>query len=103
LTPVIHDHAQQVKVQFWGNSAGPQVELIEPAGPNSPAMASLEKGGGLNHLCYEVENLDEIYSTAREKGSIQVCAPVPAKAFDGRRICFLFDTMLGLIEFVEAA
>lgn len=102
ITPIIHDSVQQVKVQFWRAGADPQVELVEPVGPNSPARASLDKGAGLNHLCYEVNDLDQTFAHARDVGAIPICAPVPAEAFGGRRICFVFYPTLGLIEFVES-
>jgi hypothetical protein len=32
-----------------------QIELVEPGGENPPVLAFLSRGGGLHHLCYEVE------------------------------------------------
>lgn len=103
LTDVVTDPIQKVKVQFWGND-GPasSVELIEPLGEESPVRGFLEKGGGLNHLCFEVADLEAARKNAEVKGGICVCAPVPAAAFGGRRITFFFFRGVGLIEFVEA-
>lgn len=53
---IIHDPLQEAKVtfMFWGSRQGPALELVEPAGDNSPLYRFLAKGGGLHHVCYEV-------------------------------------------------
>lgn len=44
------------------------VELVEPLGP-SPALTWLEtKGEGLNHICYEVDDITEAFLEAKKKG-----------------------------------
>ena len=57
-SPAHHDPIQ-VHIQFWKDGGGNLLELIEPAAPDSPVHGVLKKGGGLNHLCYEVDDLDE--------------------------------------------
>ena len=104
VSPAIADSTQRVIVQFLASEGGAtSIELIEPLPGESPARRALQKGGGLNHLCFEVANLDEYTRHAQSKGVICVCPPVPAAAFGGRRIAFLFYKGIGLIEFVEAA
>lgn len=101
-TEVFHDPIQKVGVQFWGDGPAGLVEFIEPASPDSPAWRELKKGGGLNHICYEVEDLDRQIADSVAGGSIVVSEPVPAVAFSGRRIAFLYCRKLGLVEFVES-
>jgi methylmalonyl-CoA/ethylmalonyl-CoA epimerase len=104
VSPVVTDERQHVNVQFLALDAdATSVELIEPLPGNSPARGALEKGGGLNHLCFEVEDIEAFVRHAESDGVVCVCAPVPAAAFDGRRIAFLYYREIGLIEFVEAA
>src|SRR5262245_19945529 len=103
LTPIYDDPMQRVKVQFWGSDApGACIELIEPVGEASPVHRSLEKGGGLNHVCYEVADLEAARSEIVAKGAVCVAAPVPAVAFAGRSIAFFFVRGFGLVEFVQA-
>ncbi len=104
LTGVILDPIQKVNVQFLGDGAGGRasVELIEPLPGDSPVRRALEKGGGLNHLCYEVPDIDAAVCQAQAQRALCVRTPVPATAFDGRRIAFMFYRGMGLIEFVEA-
>jgi|HubBroStandDraft_4_1064222.scaffolds.fasta_scaffold65771_1 methylmalonyl-CoA/ethylmalonyl-CoA epimerase len=98
---IVHDPIQKVRVQFWRDDAAKLVELIEPAAPDSPAWGELKKGGGLNHLCYEVDDIEKHVEHAVTGGAILAVSPVPAAAFSGRRIAFLYFRKLGLIEFVE--
>jgi methylmalonyl-CoA/ethylmalonyl-CoA epimerase len=99
---VFHDPIQKVHIQFWKDAGGNLLELIEPAAPDSPVCGVLKKGGGLNHLCYEVENFDEEVRLTLERGAIPAGAVAPAVAFSGRRVAFLFLPDLNLVEFVEA-
>jgi methylmalonyl-CoA/ethylmalonyl-CoA epimerase len=104
VSPVVTDDRQRVNVQFLASEAdATSVELIEPLPGESPARRALEKGGGLNHLCFEVVNVAEYVRHAESNGVICVCPPVPAAAFGGRRIAFLFYKGIGLVEFVESA
>lgn len=99
---VVIDNVQKVKVVFMdvGNQVG--LELIEPLTDESPVSKFAQRGGGLHHLCYEVENIDLAVKTVREKGAVVVCEPVAAPAFNSRRIAFAYVPRMGLIEFVEA-
>jgi len=97
------DDIQRVRVQFLGCTDDVQIELIEPLDGESPARRALEKGGGLNHVCFEVQNVAIAVEEAVKKGAICVCPPVSASAMDGRLISFVFFRELGLIEFVEPA
>jgi len=101
---IIHDPLQQARVTFLSRSdGGPLVELVEPAGPGAPLSKFVSAGGGLHHLCYEVKSLDEEVRLARSVGSLIVRPPVPAVAFAGRRIAWLFTKQKLLVEYLEAA
>jgi len=64
----IADEKQGVKIIFLEIDGGTQLELLEPLGPGSPVQRHLKKGGGLYHLCFEVENLDETLERVQEDG-----------------------------------
>jgi len=101
-SPIFEDPIQRVRVQFLKDSEGQLLELLEPTAADSPVMRALAKGGGLNHLCYEVANIEDEVRTAVERGAIQIGEIVPAVALGGRRIAFLFLPRANLVEFVEA-
>src|SRR6266496_3082843 len=57
-SPVELDPIQKVHVQFIaGHGDEVSLELIQPAGKDSPVTNALKKGGGLNHLCFEVADI----------------------------------------------
>jgi methylmalonyl-CoA/ethylmalonyl-CoA epimerase len=101
---IIHDPLQGAKVTFlqtpWPGDA--QLELVEPVGDASPVSRFLQKGGGLHHLCYEVENLAEHLRGRREAGCVVVRPPLPAAAFDNRLIAWAWTREKLLLEFLEA-
>jgi methylmalonyl-CoA/ethylmalonyl-CoA epimerase len=78
-----------------------QIELVEPAAPDSPVVNFLRKGGGLHHLCYEVSDLEAHLSRMRERGGMVVKRPLPAVAFENRRIAWVFTRQKLLLEFLE--
>jgi methylmalonyl-CoA/ethylmalonyl-CoA epimerase len=100
---IIHDPNQQVRVSFLQGKSPTDslVELVEPHGEQSPVMPFLKKGGGLHHLCYETEDLEKQLETARASGSLITRMPLPAVAFGGRRIAWVYTKNKLLIEYLE--
>jgi methylmalonyl-CoA/ethylmalonyl-CoA epimerase len=97
--PVIYeDPIQRVRVAFVG-----ELELVEPCGEDSPVAEVVRKGGGLYHVCYEVDNLESAIERARAERCLLISEPQPAVAFAGRRIAFLMTPKYLLVEYVEAA
>ena len=101
---IIHDPNQVVRVTFLHgkHAADPLVELVEPAGEKSPVRSFLERGGGLHHLCYQVDDLEEQLRRSRAAGGIITRAPLPAVAFGGRRIAWVYTKNRLLIEYLES-
>lgn len=100
---VIHDPIQKVRVQFFEHRDGSRIELIEPAAEDSPVSRTLQKqGGGVNHLCYEVHDLDGTLERMRAAGAFPTRSPQPAAAFGGRRITFVLTPDRALIELLES-
>jgi len=99
---VFEDPIQKVKVAFLSTGAGDaQIELVEPVGEASPVSRFLALGGGLHHLCYEVDDLDLHLSGMRRRRATIVRKPQPAVAFGGRRIAWVITAEKLLLEFVE--
>lgn len=98
------DPIQRVNAIFLdlGCGEGVTLELLEPTREDSPISGFLRKGGGLHHLCFEVEDIEGTVAKMRDKGLRVVCEPVPACGFGGRRIAFVFPVEGILVEFVEA-
>lgn len=102
---MFHDFNQKVKVAFLTTRPeDAQVELVEPAGDDSPVLRFLrEKGGGLHHACYEVVDLENELSQFRSRGALIAKRPKPAIAFDGRRIAWVITAEGFLVELLEQA
>jgi len=100
---VICDAVQKVKVTFLKGhySPEPMIELVEPAGPDSPVSRFVERGGGLHHVCYEVEDLEAHLAYCKKVRTICIRQPVPAVAFGGRRIAWAITPKRLLVEFLE--
>ncbi|MGA8028866.1 MAG: VOC family protein [Bryobacteraceae bacterium] len=101
-TDVIHDPQQQAYVQFL-RFPGDQVylELVEPEGPAAPLSRAVEKGGGVNHVCYSTDDIEAACEGLRKRGFFLVKAPVPATAFNGRRIAWVMGRDRLVTELVE--
>lgn len=100
---IIHDPLQEARVSFMrcGGPDSPAVELVEPAGDKSPLQKFVARGGGLHHICYEVDSLDAQLEQSRAAGCLVVKNPLPAVAFDGRRIAWVYTRQKLLIEYLE--
>lgn len=100
---IIHDPLQRVRVTFLRrqNAADSLLELVEPVDDKSPVMGFLKRGGGLHHLCYQVDNLEKQLELSREVGGLVVRPPLPAVAFGGRRIAWFYTKEKLLIEYLE--
>lgn len=101
-TPVIHDPLQTALVQFLclrGDSV--YLEFVSPDGPESRLVNAVRKGGGLNHLCYAVDDLEQAVGRLEQQDMKLISTPQPAVAFAGRRICWLLGEDLLPIELVE--
>ena len=100
---VYHDLHQKVKVTFLAIRPGEAcLELIEPAAEDSPVLRFLnEKGGGLHHLCYEVNNLEDEMADMKLHGALIARRPKPAVAFEGRRIAWILTAEKLLVELLE--
>ena len=99
---IINEPLQGVNVTFLRSGLpAPAVELVEPVGTESPVSLFLKHGGGLHHLCYEVESLETQLELSRSHGGLVVKRPTPAVAFEGRRIAWVYTKHKLLLEFLE--
>lgn len=99
------DPIQKVKVNFLAKSEKDvaEIELIAPLSEDSPIQSMLAKsGGGAYHFCFETSNLESALDHAKKNGCIVISAPVPAVAFQGRRIAWIYTRSRQLFELVES-
>jgi methylmalonyl-CoA/ethylmalonyl-CoA epimerase len=100
---IFHDPHQGVRVTFLKSrrEGDPLFELVEPADEKSPVQSFVAKGGGIHHVCYVVGNLEQELERARACGAVITRKPMPAVAFGGRRIAWIYTKQKLLIEYLE--
>jgi methylmalonyl-CoA/ethylmalonyl-CoA epimerase len=96
------DVIQNAKIAFLSKDGMPLIELIAPVNENSPVVKTLNKVGVTTyHICYEVENIHEAIDELRKQKYILLFNPVEALALDNRKICYLYNKNIGLIEILS--
>ena len=102
MSPIIHDPVQTAYVQFLQvQDETNYIEFVSPDGKDSKLHNALQKGGGLNHLCYSVADIDLTSKELQDKGMFLLQKPVEAVAFHGRRIAWLMGRDGIPLELIE--
>ncbi|NJM15200.1 MAG: hypothetical protein HC896_07325 [Bacteroidales bacterium] len=87
-TEIVINTRQKVKVVFLDKEGSLQIKLIEPVDETSPIFLFAKRGGGLHHLCFKCENLNEQISSFDGKTTRVLVQPQPGEAFDNENIAF---------------
>lgn len=99
---IIHDPVQTAFVQFVSlPSESVYLEFVSPDGPDSKLSNALNKGGGINHLCYSTPRIADSVQQLWQTGMFVLQDPIPAVAFRGRKIAWLLGSDSVPIELVE--
>lgn len=98
---VFVDPRQKIRGQFLVQG-GFRVELLEPAGNDSPLVPYLRRGEKMYHQAFETASLDQSIARLTAGGALLVVPPVPAVAFDGRAVAFLMLKTMLLVELIES-
>ena len=104
LTGEVDEPAQKVKVMFLDIGYGrmPSIELIQPVDESSSVSAFLKKtGGGLHHLCYEVEDMDKAIEHFKGLKSFMVGHIYPGAGHKGQKAVWFYTQKKELIELIE--
>jgi len=79
-----------------------EVELVYPTSPESGlAKFVQEKGGGMHHLCFEVDDIEAMLAELKEKG-VRLINETP-QVLPGRKMAFVHPKSTGgvLVELYE--
>ena len=102
IDTIYEDLIQKVRIAFIKQpNQDLKFELIQPLTEDSPVMNALRKGGGLNHVCYEVSDIEHTIRLFRNNGSKLISGPSSAVAFGNKKIAFLYTKHREVIELVE--
>lgn len=97
------ERVEDQKVDVLVCRAGSQrIELVAPAADDSPVSRFLERGGGLHHLAFRVDDLARTLGELEEAG-LRLIDRQPRPGAHGTRIAFVHPRSLGgvLVELVE--
>ena len=112
-TDAIVNPLQKVAASFVnvGEKDDIYIELLEPASDNSPISNFLmSKGGGLHHLCFEVDDIAKATHELSAQGFRMVVPPEDCTAYDenlkrecneSTKIAFFIISKGILIELIE--
>jgi len=79
-----------------------EVELVQPSAQDTGVAKFLaERGGGMHHLCFEVDNLDEMLANLKTK-DVRLINETPL-VLPGRKLAFVHPRSTGgvLVELYE--
>jgi methylmalonyl-CoA/ethylmalonyl-CoA epimerase len=97
------DPAQKARIVLMQRAYEPIIELIAPESAESPAASWVQRiRTGPYHTCYEVDDLEDVMDFLRGQRLFPVFGPIPAVAFNMRRVVFLWGNRSGLLELLEA-
>ena len=102
MSEVIFDPIQKVNIAFLTKDSMPIIELVEPVSDVSPVSNILKKSGvSPYHICYHVVDINFSISELKKKKFVLLFKPVEAVALFNKKICFLYNKDIGLIELLE--
>lgn len=77
------------------------IELIEPWNEEATTYNFLKKtGGGLHHICYELDNENELDELFQKRKIKKIFGPVEAIAFNRRKVVFGYTRNREIVEFL---
>lgn len=103
---IVEDKARNVNICFMKhNSLGVWIELISPLrSGKSPIDKILKKNNNVScpyHICYIVDNIENVIEELKRKRFYPITDLSPAIAIDNRRVVFLVNKEVGMIELLE--
>lgn len=98
---IIYDDYRKINICFMEKD-GYLVELVSPASPDSVISGLLKKyKNSPYHLCYETKDFESDFAMLTQEGYTAIDTPTPAPALNHKRVVFLMNPNLGMIELLE--
>lgn len=100
---IVYDQSRNINICFIKNGEI-RVELIEVYDRNKKAPIDfvLKKNGSFPyHLCYETDDINKKIEEMKSEGWCVVDDVASAVAIDNKKVAFLFNTEIGLVELLQ--
>lgn len=101
MTEVVVNSRQKVKVVFLCKEHSLTVKLIEPIDEGSTVYRFAQKGGGLHHLCFKCNDMNEELQRLSGMGLRTITPPQPGEAFEDENIAFIYAGFGLNIELID--
>jgi methylmalonyl-CoA/ethylmalonyl-CoA epimerase len=101
MTEIVINTRQKVKVVFLTKKNSLVIKLIEPTDETSPIYRIARKGGGLHHLAFRCNEINEEISRLKSLGLRVITNPEPGEAFENNQIAFLLGNQELNIELID--
>lgn len=98
---VVYDPYREIDILFMEKD-GYTIELVSPKADTSVVSKLIKTYKNTPyHLCYSSDNFGQDIKDLCASGFVQIDAPTPAPALEGRRVCFFMGAQIGLVELLE--
>ena len=101
MTEIVINTRQKVKVVFLRKKNSVLIKLIEPTDETSPVYRIAKKGGGLHHLAFRCQEINNEITRLKTLGLRVVTNPEPGEAFENNKIAFLLGNQALNIELLD--
>jgi methylmalonyl-CoA/ethylmalonyl-CoA epimerase len=101
MTEIVINSIQNVKVVFLHKSGSLVIKLIQPIDDSSPVFMFAKKGGGIHHLCFRCDNLNNEIERMKGLGLRILTEPQSGEAFCNEKIAFIYAKEGLNIELIE--
>ncbi len=101
---IVRDERRGIDILFLKHDKSDRIEFIKSVSDKSDVAAIEKRMNGMPmpyHICYEVENVIYLCDVLKYRGFRKISDISPAVAIDGRNVCFLHNSNIGMIELVE--
>ncbi|MCP4706401.1 MAG: hypothetical protein GY865_17520 [candidate division Zixibacteria bacterium] len=101
MTEIVVNSRQKVKVVFMNKENSITIKLTEPIDETSTIYAFAKRGGGLHHLCFKCDDINNQLESFSNKGLRVLSPPQPGEAFENENIAFVFARQGLNIELID--
>lgn len=98
---ISYDHLRKIDICFMEKD-GYVIELVSPTDADSVVAGLIKKyKNAPYHICYETANMTQDFATLTAQGFTAIDLPTPAPALNNRKVVFLMNPTMGMIELLE--
>lgn len=98
---IFFDQYRGIDIVFMVNG-GYRIELVSPKTDTSVVADTLKKiGNSPYHICYCTHDIQSSALELKRQKFITIDEPAAAPAIEGKKVVFLFNKQIGIVELVE--